>query len=106
MPRRGSCRPADAPQRPCIGTATFRRHQALHLKRRHRWEGTMREWRPERPTVLGPNPQRPPQFVVLVHRCAGPPLPWAWAIQEEGEAEALRRSTERYRSAEDAWTAG
>ena len=50
---------------------------------------------------------RPPRrFSVVVQRLARPPLPWAWAIHEEGEAEALQRSMQRYRSAEDAWTAG
>ena len=66
----------------------------------------MHRSRSERPGRLRGVPEQPMRLVILVHRCAQPPLPWAWAIHEEGEAEALQRSLQRYRSAEDAWTAG
>jgi hypothetical protein len=66
----------------------------------------MHRSRPERPGVHGGVPDQPMRLVVLVHRCGQPPLPWTWAIHEVGEAEALQRSMQRYRSAGDAWTAG
>jgi len=47
----------------------------------------------------------PPRFV-KVQRCARAPAPWAWAIHEEGRAEAVLCSTSCYRWAEDAWAVG
>ncbi len=66
----------------------------------------MHRSRADRPGVLRGVPEQPVRLVVLAHRCARPPLPWTWAIQEEGAMEALQRSVQRYRSAEEAWTAG
>jgi hypothetical protein len=47
-----------------------------------------------------------PRFFVRVHRPARPPLPWTWAIHEEGRARPCRRSIRAYRSADEAWAAG
>jgi hypothetical protein len=47
-----------------------------------------------------------PRFFVRVHRPARPPLPWTWAIHQEGRARPCRRSIRAYRSADEAWAAG
>ena len=47
-----------------------------------------------------------PRFLVRVHRPARPPLPWAWAIHQEGRARPCRRATRFYRSADEAWAVG
>jgi hypothetical protein len=51
---------------------------------------------------------RPPRrrFSVTVQRLARPPMPWAWAIHEDGAAEPCHRSSRFYRSAEEAWAVG
>jgi len=48
----------------------------------------------------------PPRLFVKAQRVARPPTPWAWIIYEEGESQPLRRSTQLYPSAEEAWAVG
>ncbi len=47
-----------------------------------------------------------PLLFVRALRTSRPPLPWAWAIHEEGRPEPVRRSLRRYGSAEGAWAGG
>lgn len=47
-----------------------------------------------------------PRFHVRVEHQGRPPTPWAWAIYKYGRADALHRSVNFYRSADEAWEAG
>jgi hypothetical protein len=48
-----------------------------------------------------------PRFHVRPARSGRAPLPWTWAIYEQGKATLPRRvSVRSYRSAEEAWEAG
>ena len=50
---------------------------------------------------------RPPRrFSVVVQRLARPPMPWTWAIHEDGVSDPYHCSSRFYRSAEEAWTVG
>ena len=50
---------------------------------------------------------RPPRrFSVMVQRLARPPMPWTWAIYEDGATDPRRCSSRFYRSAEEAWAVG
>jgi hypothetical protein len=48
----------------------------------------------------------PSRFFVKAQRVARPPMPWAWAIYEEGRTHPFQCSRRLYRSAEDAWAVG
>ena len=59
-------------------------------------------------TLLHPNGELAsgPEYEVRVRYVARPPAPWTWTIHIEGHPEPAYVSSDRHRSAEEAWVAG
>jgi hypothetical protein len=83
----------------------YRRHRQLFgPPRRCTGKGDIEGGRPVNGQQTGWRPPR--RFSVVVQRLARSPLPWAWAIHEDGATDPCHRSSRFYPSAEEAWAVG